>query len=173
MSKHRDDVGKWLNQWKTAQANGFDKPSSPRHTPSQQQYETNMFGMNISKKSLKEEVVKPCDAKYWAEVYQLSKKYGAGAVDELLRQPLREEVAIDAAPIEKKLLKPELTSVDMPEVKELNDLHKLKIKLHDLLDRLNTMDAENKSTTKLESQIEALHKQIDELTVCLSDDSAE
>lgn len=170
MSKNREDVGKWLDQWKTAQSNGFDKPSSPRHIPSEKIYETNLFGMNISNKENKKVAVKDCDAKYWKEVYSLSKKYGAGAVDELLNRPLREEVALDAAPVQQKLSKPELSPVDSPEVKELNDLEKLKIKLHDLLDRLNTMDSENKSTTKLESQIEALHKQIDELTVCLSTD---
>jgi len=53
-------------------------------------------------------------------------------------------------------------------VGDLERLEGLKLKLHGLLDKLNTMEGLGKSATKLESQITSLNKQIDDLSDSLS-----
>ena len=51
---------------------------------------------------------------------------------------------------------------------DLIQLDSLKVKLHDLLSKLNAMEGSGKTDAKLENQIESLNKQIDELSDSLS-----
>jgi hypothetical protein len=180
MSYLDDNFHKWCDQWQDAQAKGiFDTPKKD-HVPSASNDGQSFFG-GLNKKAPSENV-KDVDAKYWNDLYNMSKDYGSTAmIDDYLSGELMQESAV----AEKQKTTPNPVKVSSLgkdtdaaavgvhyNVDEFKGLEGLKIKLHGLLDKLNGMESKGQSPAKLESQIQALEKQIDELSnhLCCCDE---
>ena len=174
-----DDFEKWVDQWDAALKTGaFDTPKN-QPMPSAQSAPESFFGIRQSAPSAD---VKSDDARYWSDVYKLSRDFRdddyLGGED---HEVIQEEVAVDTKKMAKSLsnspnpIRPSSIGMDQDirnplsvgatyDVSDLTNLEALKVKLHGLLDKLNAMEGRGQSGAKLESQIQSLQRQIDEFS---------
>ncbi|RDJ35287.1 MAG: hypothetical protein DWQ19_10760 [Crenarchaeota archaeon] len=186
-----DQFDQWVDQWDKAQEEGiFEKPETP-HTPSAQSADSSFFGYtnNLNADSSIEEP----DAHYWDSVYELSKDCGVEErkldddphADDLDGDLIQEDIDVDPKYMADSMLKsanpvrPSSVGKDQDvsspvsvgatyDVSDLEQLEKVKTKLHNLIGKLNGMEAVGKSDAKLEQQIASLSKQLDEISDSLN-----
>lgn len=186
MTKH-DDYDKfdtWCDQWEKAMKNGtFEAPPAAKSV-NRQTANTNFFGVTNHNPSDKPS---DPDGKYWNDLYSLSHEYASDSrvLDDYLSgdlQVMQEEVVVDVKKYTHSLantpnpIRPNSVGMDQDiknpislgatyDVGDLEGLETLKTKLHNLLVKLNSMEGRSQTgSTKLESQIQSLQKQIDELS---------
>lgn len=183
-----DNFDTWVDQWDKAVKSGlFDEPNKQEPPKvNSQTTQSNFFGQtNYNTESKPSEP----DTKYWNDVYKLSKEYGndPNALDDYLNGDLlQEETQVDTKQFNKSMayspnpVRPSSVGKDQDirnpvsvgatyDVADLEGLNNLKLKLHDLLSKLNSMEGRSlPGSPKLESQINALQRQIDELSDGLS-----
>jgi len=167
-----DNYLKWCDQWEAAQKSGLFEAPKKDHVPSAALEPESFFGG--FKKNAPSETVKDADGKYWNDLYRLSRDYGnsTDTLDDYLNGDLMQETVTEKAPKAPNPVTRATVGKDQNaaavgvhyDVDNFQGLESLKLKLHGLLDKLNGMDSKGESTTKLETQIVALEKQIDELS---------
>lgn len=180
----RDDFDKWVSQWDAANQNGTFEAPAKAHMPSTQTAPEGFFGTRLNSPS---ETVPQSDIDYWRDVYSNSRDFMAepDLDDSVLQENKAPKKVIKENKAPYKAPNPILTStlgmdqdVKNPSsvgstfgVTDLESLENLKLKLHGLLDKLNGFEAASQGVTKLESQIQSLQKQIDELSDSLSSET--
>lgn len=146
MNNTRLELDKWQQTWENALKNGFNTGNKTAEEKSAEEEKP----VEIVDGSLIQEEVKtnPKDvAKALVNSPNVIKPSTIG-VDQDMTDPVSMGATYDVGDIEK-----------------LNDL---KLKLHGLLDKLNTLHGFGESTTKLEAKIAEVQKQIDEISNGLS-----
>lgn len=179
-----EDLEGWVQKWDKAQEEGiFDKPEGPPAI-SKQTVTPDYFNLTHDETS-EDAPLNECDSKYWSDLYELTKRYGENVVGDYLSGKLNEAVSVDKKSMADSLLssanpiRPSTVGNDKSltdpvalgatyDVADLQKLEDLKLRLHGLIDKLNGFDTKGGSVTKLESQIESLQKQIDEMSNGLS-----
>lgn len=171
--KEKDNFEKWSSQWEKAlNSDEFKTVEKPA-----QEAPENFFGMKMAQPG---EELNGDDVGYWNDLYEMIKYHGyRGPVfDEYMAKGKKavkksEKVLTEAAtlspapPISASSVgkDQDVTNIDMKsDVGHLERLEALKVKLHNLIDKLNGFEANGQSGNKLESQIETIQKQIDELS---------
>jgi hypothetical protein len=182
-----DQFNQWQADWEKALEDGvFDDPNKAP-VPSSQAGSSSFFGYNNSPEA--QEKVKEPDGAYWDSVYELSKLYSTDDrnldhdphADHLEGDLMQEEVEVDVKkmansmiqspnPIransfgkDQDLTNPISTGATY-DIADLESLEKVKLKLHGLIDKLNGLEGNGQGGGKLEQQIAALSKQIDEMS---------
>ncbi len=180
----QDQFDQWVDQWDDAQKKGiFDEPEksnskSPKKVGS-------FFG--LQQEPLPD--ASAHDAEYWDKVYELSNDYGSPVsdldddphADHLEGDLIQEDVKVDAKDMAGAMrnspnpIRPASMGKDQEldnpvsigatyDVGDLEELEKVKLKLHSLIDKLNGLEANGQANGKLEQQIATLSKQIDEMS---------
>lgn len=189
-----DDLEDWVQKWDKANEDGvFGKSDNAPPIVSKQSQTQNFFGVRQQNYDADQDIehdedneyasLNECDSKYWSDLYELTKRYGrdSSVVSDYLGGKLNESVSVDkkdyadslvssANPVRPstvgndKSLNDPVAMGSTYDVADLQKLDALKVKLHDLIGKLNGFDAIGSSVTKLESQIDSLQKQIDEMS---------
>ncbi len=180
MKNIHSDLDKYTDQWEKALKDGFmdDSPHLPPPSPIGQ---SDFFGQWDGGDDT---ALNECDAKYWAQVYQLSKHAGPGQCPDPLT-PMKEErvaakndikrmtdkIANAANPIypysvgKDQDTKPTSNWTDGSELRELAEL---KRKLEKLESKMNAEEGNGKSGATIEKQINAMREKLDELSDSLT-----
>lgn len=187
MNDKYDQFNQWVDQWDKAQEEGIFDDGNPTPVPSSQTGNSSFFGYTNDNST---DQVKEFDAAYWDSVYALSKTYSPDDdrqldddphADHLSGELIQEDFEVDAKHMANTMLKSpnpirpssigKDTDVHNPvsmgatyDVTDIEELEKVKIKLHGLIDKLNSLNGHGQSNAKLEQQIAALSKQIDEMS---------
>jgi hypothetical protein len=176
MSHHdyKDSIDDWTSKWEKALEKGIF-PAEEKSVPSSQTADSSFFGASDTHPS---DEIKGDDASYWGMVHQRA-EYPA----ELVHGVLSEDKKNGVKEIVTKVLKSPnpvrqaSTGKDQDnddkalgktyDDADLDKVAKLKEKLHDLQDKLAAAEGKGDSGKKLESQIDALMKQIDDASDAL------
>jgi len=147
VARTRDDLDKWTAQWDKAQADGVFEDSP---------------------KQIQQLDLSPDGATDWQkanpELLQEDNK-DAGNVAASIAQspnPVRQSTAGKDQELE-----PGPLGLTFSE-KDIEDLSELKIKLHNLQDKLNTFEGRGENSTKFESQINSVKDKIEELSTAMT-----
>lgn len=183
-----DDLEDWVQKWDKANEEGvFGKSDNAPPVISKQSQTQDFFGITQQDVDHDEDneyaSLNECDSKYWSDLYELTKRYGkdSSVVSEYLGGKLSETTSVDKKSYSDSLVssanpvRPSTVGNDKDltdpvamgstyDVADLQKLDDLKIKLHNLIDKLNGVEAKGESVTKLENQIDSLQKQIDEMS---------
>lgn len=180
-----NDLQTWADKWdKAVNDRVFDTSNQPP-VVSKQVHTPDFFNVNVDHSeedgSLNE------DAKYWVDLYNKTNRFKR-PTEKSIKSPssqvIKENLAVDAKSMVNTMASSpnpvRASSIgkdngeDSPVavgttygVEEFEKLEDLKIKLHNLIDKLNGFDAMGKAS-KLESQIQSVKKQIDEISDGLS-----
>jgi hypothetical protein len=192
-----NDLQGWADQYQKAVEEGiFDKPDLGPSVSKQNQ-KTDFFNMNIDidhtdnnqdndqdteTNALNE------DAKCWSELFKLTNRWkrpSEGTIKQPSTKVIKENLSIDTKSYTKDMassanpIRPSSLGKDNGDgnpaafgttygVNELEKLEDLKVKLHNLIDKLNGFDVSGQNGNKLENQIQSMKKQIDEISDGLS-----
>lgn len=172
---NEDDFDSWKDKWDAALANGtFDKPEGPP-VISKCDNQTDFFNMSHDDHDeySDDEPLNESDIKYWTRMHKETNRYDRNVVKEEIavdKKAFVKDMTSSANPVRASSLgndngvdnpKAFGTTYDVPDLQRLEDL---KVKLHGLIDKLNTFDAHGQNGNKLENQIETIKKQIDEMS---------
>ena len=172
-----DNLERLAQLWDKAQANGvFATPPNPE-TPSvtQNKSDSSYFGLVQSHSTNQ---VNDCDAKYWKQMWEASRR-GLSYADPLA---LREDA--NSKPTTSDVAKAMINSPnpihpssvgkdqDMQPVqlgvtfspKDIEELAELKVSLHSMKDRLNELEGRGKTPSDYKTQLSSLEKKMDELS---------
>lgn len=174
-----DNFEKWVSQWDAAQQKGiFDAPKKD-HVPSANNRQGSFFG-GLAQNAPSEEVPQE-DTDSWNSIYRGSRDYGKELDLDGYEEVIQEETAVET---KKKSANP-ITAASLGmdqdvknpasvgatyDIDQLQNLEGLKLKLHNLLSKLNDFEGRGESAAKFESKIQSLQKQIDELSSSLAID---
>lgn len=142
----KEQFDKWVSDWDSAVKGGFLDKAAINGADEETEAEV---GVSADSELIQEEVkVNPKDmAKAMVNSPNPIKPHTMG-----MDQDMTDPVSMGA-------------TYDVADLEQLNDL---KVKLHGLLDKLNTMHGFGEATSKLESKIAEVQKQIDEISNGLS-----
>lgn len=173
--QEKDQLDQWQAMWdKASNTDAFKPVEQPNVNP--QTSGASFFGhQNTNHPS--DEVRQP-DAKYWNDLYQASTHGFSCGEDDV--EMLQENDKSKAADMEKAISHSPnpivQTSVGKDQepspvqlgqtytIEDLEALAVLKVKLHELEDKLNSIDAKGGQTKQVEGQIASMKKRIDELS---------
>lgn len=180
MNEHIDEVDQlqyWASLYEKAQEDGVFEPLPKPHTPSQHNSEVDFFGQVTTNHDTS---LNDVDGQYWDVVHKLSKEMGGDYVDpfsseaaQVLNEDLKkpEDLAVavkqiggSANPIRHSSvgkdqdLSPEPLGQTFTN-DDLEEIAKIKLRIHALEDKLNAGDAD-----KVQSEIDELRKSLDTLS---------
>ena len=183
-----NDFEKWQSQWDAALKTDAFKDKKPAN-PSAATGFTDFFGVTNSQSTEGNNIP---DTEYWNNLYGLSKDYApeenrldAPHDDDHLEGDLIQEFEVEPKTMAKAMasspnpIKPSSIGMDQDvknpvsvggtyDVGDIQNLENLKVKLHNLLHKLSSIEGLADTNSKLESQIQSLQKQIDEISDGLS-----
>lgn len=153
MDKQLED---WAAKWEQAQKKNIF-PKREDFSPSAKSAETTFFG-TLSKAP--SGAIKDVDAKYWKDVYRQST--GSQVLTE-------DKKILRTNPVHQSSIGPDtdLSSAAMGLTfteDDIEELSKLKLKLHDLENQLNEFEGRGENAKKFESQISSVKKKIADLS---------
>lgn len=179
---YKDSIDMWADIWEKAQKDGIfdDAPKAP--VPASQTSDNSFFGLSQSNSG---NDLNNVDTDYWKQVYDLSAQ--GRDHDEIMQEMLKPDtnrplvtdkeelgkmtsrMAASPNPIPAWTVGPDsqpLPGETAPSYTEedLNKLSTLKGKLHDLQDKVATLEAKGEKAKKFDEQMSSLMKQIDALS---------
>lgn len=176
----------------------FEKPEGQAPVISKQTNKSDYFNMNIdidhssnNQDNYEEDTENNSlneDAKYWSKLFKMTNRWkrpSESSIKGPTSKVIKENLAVDTKSFTKDMvsspnpIRPSSVGKDNGDgnpaafgttygVNELEKLEDLKIKLHNLIDKLNGFDVNGQSGSKLENQIQSVKKQIDEISDGLS-----
>lgn len=181
MQQDKDQLEDWAKKWEDAQKTDDFKPAPAAHIPSPQTYSDDSFFGPIN--SQPTELINECDARYWNALYALSKDSNTREVDvtNIFEAVDNKENIGDTAKAMADSPNPvypnttgtdqELTARSLGGTfteKDILELAELKLKLHELQDKLNSSEGKGEAGNKFVTKIHAIAQQIDELSTGLT-----
>lgn len=167
---YRKELDHWAGVWdKALEKNLF--PKTPEASPPSALNGTeSFFGLKSRAEDAPTSPSEP-DAAYWNKVYHMSKDSGFGKAPDILSESVKAKDAPN--PVKANTvgsdqdLTPESLDATFSE-KDIEDLSVLKVKLHELQDKMNEFEGRGENSKKFESQISKIKSQIDELSSSLT-----
>jgi hypothetical protein len=175
MSHHdyKDSIDDWTSKWEKALEQGIF-PDEPKSVPSSQTADSSFFGASDTHPS---DEIKDTDASYWGMVHQRAEypsemAHGVLSEEKTNVKEIVNKVLKSPNPIRQASTGKDTAMENKPLGKtyddaDLDKVAKLKEKLHGLQDKLAAAEGKGSSGKKLESQIDALMKQIDDASDAL------
>jgi hypothetical protein len=180
MKNIHSDLDKYTDQWEKALKDGF-MDDSPHLPPPEAPGHSDFFGQWDGGEDTP---LNECDAKYWAQVYELSKGNGPGTAPDPLTAIKEERAATKA---ELKFVTDKVGNAANPiypysagkdqdmqptanwtDGKELRELAELKKKLEKLESQMNAEEGNGKSGASIQKQIDSMRQKLDDLSDSLN-----
>jgi len=178
-ANHTDSFLDYCDKWDKALEAGIFKDAPKPPMPSSQTSDPDYFGFQQSNPT---ETINEVDARYWNNVYRVSTHQGmapdpiaiikedenkaladvAKAAASSPNNPIRYDTIGKDQSMEPGPLGVTYTNEDLEKIADL------KVKIHELEDKLNTFDGKGESSKKFEPQIASLRQTLDELSDALS-----
>lgn len=167
-----DQFDQWVDMWAKANDDGiFEK--TPDIVPNQTA-DVSFFGPTDTHST---PTLRDADVKYWSDIYDMSKYNDGSGEDPTMLTEQDDKKVTDSVKAMAQSPNPiRAGSVGMDQAmdnkslgvtftpQDIESLAEMKVKLHGLKDKLNTMESKGQSGGKLESQINGLQEKIDELS---------
>lgn len=170
----QDDFNKWCDLWDKAVADGVFEDAPKPLTPTPQTSDPASFFGPVNSHPTSD--VRDCDAQYWSDLYERGepqlfqeekesvKSVLQNATDAIVRSP--NPITASSVGADQELT-PGALGMTFSE-RDIEKLTQLKLELHELTSKMAAFEGEGKKAKKLESQLVALKKKIDEFSSELS-----
>ena len=168
---HRNELDHWASVWDKACKKDLFPSKAEDIVPSANQADQSFFGVH-SRADDAPSVPSAPDAAYWNKVYKMSNN--SGDAPDVIQESVK-AISLKQSP---NPIKPATVGADQDltaagldatfSEKDIEDLSVLKVKLHELQDKLNEFEGRGENSKKFETQITKLKAQIDGLSDSLT-----
>ena len=177
LSEQKDQFDSWCDQWEKAMKDGVFEDAPKQTTTPVQTADVSYFGPTDTHPTTD---IKDVDAQYWNQVYSMSRNSGDSPDPTLLHEEKNTQqiskivnamgqspnpIRAPSVGMDQSMEPGPLGVTFGPE--DIQEIADLKVKLHGLKDKLNTLEGKGQGDKKLESTIGSLQNKIDELSDAL------